>query len=63
MKIDPMETNDTLITIVHLQADIIKDLFGILMQHITAEEADNLPVVARINTAAGLFDGLNRQEH
>lgn len=49
--------------IIKLQSDVINELFLLLMQHITAEEADALPVVAQINSAAemrreiGLVDG------
>lgn len=49
--------------IIKLQSDVINELFLLLMQHITAEEADALPMVAQINSAAemrreiGLVDG------
>jgi hypothetical protein len=38
--------------IIEIQSGVIEELFGLLAQHITAEEADRLPVVARINEAA-----------
>lgn len=38
--------------ITKLQAEVIDDLFLLLMQHITAEEADRLPVIDKINRAA-----------
>ena len=40
--------------ITKLQAEVIDDLFLLLMQHITAEEADRLPVIDKINRAANL---------
>ena len=45
---------DTLNTIIRLQADVIDELFILLMQHITVSEANNLPVIKRINEAAAL---------
>lgn len=48
------EIIETQNTIIKLQADAIHELFGLLMQHMTAEEADNLPCVAKINLAATL---------
>lgn len=38
--------------IIKIQSDVINELFSLLMQHITAEEADRLPVVEKINLAA-----------
>lgn len=38
--------------IISIQSEIINELFDLLTQHFTAEEADNLPVVAKINHAA-----------
>lgn len=45
---------DTQNTIIRLQADVIDELFILLMQHITVSEANNLPVIKRINEAAAL---------
>ena len=45
---------ETLETITRLQAEVITELFTLLQQHISAEEADRLPCVAKINTAAAL---------
>lgn len=38
--------------IIRTQSEIIDDLFLLLMQHISVEEADRLPVVDKINHAA-----------
>lgn len=40
--------------IIRIQADVINDLYGLLMQHITVEEAEALPAVAKINLAADI---------
>ena len=40
--------------IIQIQADVINDLYGLLMQHITVEEAETLPAVAKINLAANI---------
>lgn len=46
--------------IIQMQSGIINELFQLLMQHISADEADGLPVVARINEAAGLRQWIER---
>lgn len=58
---NPMETVDVLTRLIKMQADIINELFTLLMQHISAAEADSLPVVKRINEAAGIRADLSRQ--
>lgn len=40
--------------IISIQSGVIKDLFILLGQHMTAEELDALPQVDRINEAARL---------
>lgn len=40
--------------IIQIQADVINDLYGLLMQHISVEEAEALPAVAKINLAADI---------
>lgn len=40
--------------IIKIQADVINDLYILLMQHMTVEEADALPAVAKINMAANI---------
>lgn len=39
-------------SIISTQAGVIRDLFNLLSQHMTAEELDSLPEVARVNAAA-----------
>ena len=51
--------------IIQIQADVINDLYGLLMQHITVEEADQLPTVKKINLAAEIrstIEGMTEQE-
>lgn len=38
--------------VIRIQSGIIDELFLLLMQHISVEEADALPVIDRINQAA-----------
>lgn len=40
--------------IIQLQSQTINELFQLLMQHISADEADNLPCMERISQAAAL---------
>lgn len=40
--------------IIQLQSQTITELFQLLMQHISVDEADKLPCVKRINRAASL---------
>lgn len=39
-------------SVISIQAGVIRDLFNLLSQYISAEELDALPEVDRINTAA-----------
>lgn len=51
--------------IIEIQAEAISDLFSLLMQHITVEEADQLPTVKKINLAAEIrstIEGMTEQE-
>ena len=51
--------------IIEIQAEAIGDLFSLLMQHITVEEADQLPTVKKINLAAEMrstIEGMTEQE-
>ena len=50
----PVEAVERLNAVIRIQSDVIDELFLDLMQHITAEEADTLPVIKRINEAAAL---------
>ena len=46
--------------IIQMQSGVINELFQLLMQHISADEADALPVVQRINEAADLRKWMER---
>lgn len=52
MRLDPVEVVEKQNAIIRIQSGVIDDLFLLLMQHISAEEADALPVIDRINQAA-----------
>ena len=54
MRIDILKTVETQNSIIRIQSDVIDELFRLLLQHISAEEADSLPVLQKINTAASL---------
>lgn len=49
---DLLEMVDQQNSIIRIQSGVIDELFRLLMQHISAEEAESLPCVARINQAA-----------
>lgn len=53
---DLVRTQEILTEITKLQAEVIDELFLLLMQHVTAEEADHLPVINKINLAAKLHN-------
>jgi hypothetical protein len=38
--------------IIRIQSDSVNELFRLLMEHITVEEADQLPVLKKLNLAA-----------
>lgn len=44
--------------IIKTQSEIINELLSLLMQHISADEADGLPVVGKINGVAEIRRGL-----
>lgn len=48
------ETIEKQNAVIRIQSEVIDELFGLLLQHITAEEADTLPAVKKINAAAKL---------
>lgn len=48
--------------IIRLQSEVIDELFILLMQHISTEEADSLPVLDKIRTAAVLREELPQEE-
>ncbi len=53
-KLNLLETVERQNSIIRIQSDVIDELFRLLLQHISAEEADSLPVIQKINTAASL---------
>jgi hypothetical protein len=56
------ETMENLGAVIRIQSDVINDLLTLLMQHISAEEADALPCIKKINEAARLKAGLDGWE-
>lgn len=48
-------TIDKMSEVIKIQQSAINELFQLLMQHISAEEADSLPAVKEINNAAGIM--------
>lgn len=60
MMSDLTETVEKQNVIIQMQSGIINELFQLLMQHISADEADSLPVVQRINEAASLREWIER---
>ena len=50
--IDPLKVVEQQNAIIRIQSGVIDELFLLLMQHISADEADSLPCIARINQAA-----------
>lgn len=60
MMSDLTETVEKQNAIIQMQSGIINELFQLLMQHISADEADALPVVQRINEAANLRQWIER---
>lgn len=49
---DPLKVVEWQDAIIRIQSTVIDELFLLLMQHINAEEADRLPVLDKIDTAA-----------
>lgn len=56
------ETIEQQNTVIRIQSEVIDELFVLLLQHITAEEADGLPAVEKINTAAKLRERIRGAE-
>jgi len=50
----PVEIIERQNEIIRIQADSVNELFKLLIEHITVEEADKLPVLKKINLAAKL---------
>ena len=57
-RIDPLKVVEQQNAIIRIQSGVIDELFILLMQHISAEEADSLPCIARINQAAEIRAGI-----
>ena len=47
-----VEVGEKQSSVISIQAGVIRDLFNLLSQYMSAEELDALPEVDRINTAA-----------
>ena len=45
--------------IIRIQSDSMNELFRLLMEHITVEEADRLPVLKKLNRAAEIKAEIN----
>lgn len=56
--IDPLKVVEQQNAIIRIQSGVIDELFLLLMQHISAEEADSLPCIARINQAEEIRAGI-----
>jgi predicted nucleic acid-binding protein len=46
---------EKLTSVVRIQSEVINEIFQLLMQHISAEEADALQVTQKINRAAEIM--------
>lgn len=46
------EIMEKMSAVINIQQNAIEELFRLLLQHISADEADRLPVVKKINRAA-----------
>lgn len=51
---DLSKTVDKLTCVIRIQSSVINDLLQLLLQHLSAEELDSLPAIAKINEAAKL---------
>ena len=56
--IDPLKVVEQQNAIIRIQSGVIDELFILLMQHISADEADALPCIDRINQAAQIRAGI-----
>lgn len=55
----PVEIIERQNEIIRIQSDSVNELFRLLMEHITVEEADRLPVLKKLNYAAELKAEIN----
>lgn len=51
---------EKLTSVVRIQSEVINEIFQLLMQHISAEEADALQVTQKINRAAEIMKEVQR---
>lgn len=51
-ELDPLKVVEQQNAIIRIQSGVIDELFLLLMQHISTEEADALPCIDRISQAA-----------
>lgn len=56
--LDPLKIVEQQNAIIRIQSGVIDELFILLMQHISADEADTLPCIDRINQAAQIRAGI-----
>ena len=62
MGLNPLDVVERQSAIIQIQSGVIDELFLLLMQYISTEEADSLPVVGKINKAASLRQGMEGGE-
>lgn len=55
---DPLKIVEQQNVIIRIQSGVIDELFILLTQHISADEAESLPCIARINQAAETRAGI-----
>lgn len=55
---EPLKIVEQQNAIIRIQSGVIDELFLLLMQHISMEEAGNLPCIDRINQAAQIRAGI-----
>ena len=56
--LDPLKIVEQQNAIIRIQSGVIDEIFILLMQHISADEADALPCIDRINQAAQIRAGI-----
>lgn len=57
----PVEIIERQNEIIRIQSDSVNELFRLLMEHISVEEADNLPVIKKLNLAAEIKAEISNQ--
>lgn len=56
--IEPLKIVEQQNAIIRIQSGVIDELFLLLMQHVSMEEAESLPCIDRINQAAQIRAGI-----